>query len=260
VVMEGMERNRAATDAAAFKQEMQLAQKVQRQLIPREWPDMAGIDAQGWSIPASMTGGDMFDLWKMSDGRLGILVADASGHGLAPAMVVSQVRTMVRVMSELRSHPHELFTLINARLAADLNSIGFVTAFLAFLSPDGTLEWTSAGHGPMFIRTSREADITQLEATGLPLGVLDDWMDDGPPKIVRLETGGQLLIISDGIYEAYSPQREQYGIDRVQTFFNVNAHQSVAEFLENVRQTIQAWQGRDEPNDDQTVVLVARPV
>jgi sigma-B regulation protein RsbU (phosphoserine phosphatase) len=69
-------------------------------MIPKTRPDVPGLDAAGWTKAASVNGGDCFDLWKLPDGRLGILVADASGHGIAPALVVMQARTLVRTLSE----------------------------------------------------------------------------------------------------------------------------------------------------------------
>src|SRR5581483_8381161 len=123
----------------ALRREMDLAKKVQEKLIPKSPPDVPGLDATGWTRAASVTGGDCFDLWKMHDGRLGIFLGDASGHGLAPALVVSQVRTLVRSISETESDPGVLLGRVNTRLAEDLETGRFVTAFLGFMTSDGTL-------------------------------------------------------------------------------------------------------------------------
>src|SRR4051794_30244778 len=139
-----------AMEIVALRHEMDLARKTQQALIPKEPPGVPGIESAGWTLPASITGGDCFDLWRLPDGRLGILVADASGHGLGPALIVSQARTLVRAISEMESDPHRLLVRVNARLAEDLEWGQFVTAFLGFLAPDGTLHWSSAGHGPVF--------------------------------------------------------------------------------------------------------------
>ena len=145
---------RIAVETAGLRHaEMDLAVSAEA-LIPREPPGVHGLDAVGWTMPASTTGGDCFDLWKTSDGRLGILLADASGHGLGPAMIVTQVRTLVRALCDFQCDPHHLLKLVNSRLNADLEGGKFVTAFLGFLSIEGELQWSSAGHGPVFIRTS----------------------------------------------------------------------------------------------------------
>ena len=87
------------------RQEMRLAKVVQEALIPTQAPRINGIEALGWALPASITGGDCYDLWQTQDGRLGIFLGDATGHGIGPAMVVSQTRTLIRAMCDLQIHP-----------------------------------------------------------------------------------------------------------------------------------------------------------
>src|SRR5437764_22335 len=83
--------------------------------IPAPTPEIEGLLAVGWALPASVTGGDSYDLWKMGDGRLGLFLGDASGHGIAPAIVVSQARTLARTLSEINCDPNWLLERINAR-------------------------------------------------------------------------------------------------------------------------------------------------
>src|SRR5213078_4377221 len=136
LITEGIDRIRKERDLAVFRHEMLLAKNVQMALVPKEneMPKVAGIEPFGWTKPADDTGGDLFDLWTLPDGRLGILVADASGHGLAPSVIVTQVRTLVRALSEIEKHPNGLLARVNARLAQDLEPARFVTCFLGFLN------------------------------------------------------------------------------------------------------------------------------
>lgn len=98
VIVEGVERNRIALENAVISKEMDLARQVQVALIPTSSPKIIGIESEGWALTASVAGGDCYDLWQLKDGRLAILLADASGHGLAPAMIVSQVRTLAHAL------------------------------------------------------------------------------------------------------------------------------------------------------------------
>ena len=248
-----------ATEAAALRHEMDLARRTQQALIPKEPPNVPGLTACGWTLPASVTGGDCFDLWKLPDGRLGILVADASGHGLGPALIVSQARTLVRALSDLLTDPHEVLALVNARLADDLDWGHFVTAFLGFLSPDGTLAWSSAGHGPLLIRRSPGGPIEMLDPPVQPLGVVHKWFDP-PAGPVTLEPGGQLYIVTDGIFEACSPggTDEQMGVERMVQLINDHRGDDPDEVLSALRTAARDWHGKDEPQDDQTVVIVRR--
>lgn len=247
----------AALETVALRHEMDLARVTQQALIPKNPPGVPGLDAAGWTLPASMTGGDCFDLWCLPDGRLGMLLADASGHGLAPALIVSQVRTLVRAISELEPNPHRLLERINARLVEDLEWGRFVTAFVGFLSPDGTLTWSSAGHGPVMLRSRPDAPLTVLDPPVQPLGVVSLWGDEAPPP-VRLEPGGSLLLVSDGIFEAVNAGGDMFGVERMVELVDSQRDYRSADMLASLRDAVGKWYGKLEPLDDQTIVIVQR--
>jgi CHASE2 domain-containing sensor protein len=258
--LEGIERIRIGTENEVFQKEMNLARKVQFALVPKEAPEMTGINADGWTLPADLTGGDLFDLWKLPDGRLGILVADASGHGLAPAMIVSQVRTLVHMMSEYEPNPHNLLRRVNTRLALDLETGRFVTAFLAFLKSDGEFEWASAGHGPMYWCPTGEGELLELDSSGLPLGVQEDWLADDPTPPLKMEVSGRLIVFSDGIFEAHAPDPKAglFGTDAIKDILHNACHASSSEIIHLIREAVQKFQQKKEPIDDQTIVVVRR--
>jgi len=250
----------AAIESLALRHEMELARGVQEAMIPRGRPDVPGLDAAGWTRPASINGGDVFDLWKTPDGRLGVLLADASGHGIAPAMVACQVRTLVRALSEAagaKADPVRLLSLVNARMHEDLPAGRFVTAFLGFLSPDGTLRWGSAGHGPVLTCDGATRAATALDATMPPLGVTDEMPEDPPPP-TQLGAGHSLVVASDGITEAWSPGGEMFGDARLVEMLAPRATDPPDQTIAALRETMAKWQGKEEPQDDQTAVVVVR--
>jgi serine phosphatase RsbU (regulator of sigma subunit) len=246
-----------AIQAEAMRHEMHLARRVQDAMIPKVMPKVAGLDAMGWTRAASVTGGDCFDLWRAPDGRLAILLADASGHGLAPTIVVSQVRTLVRAFAEIDPDPRRLLERANARLAQDLESERFVTTFIAMLSSDGTLEWCSAGHGPILVRTAPDRAITELIPNELPLGVMPDLTGEPAPS-VQIAAGGTLAVVSDGIFEAMNAKGEQFGMPRVLELLDTHRAKSPRQIIEILRDAATDWTGSDEPTDDQTIVIVKR--
>lgn len=247
-----------AVQSAAMRREMDLARRAQEALIPKSPPPIPGLAAVGWTLPASVTGGDCFDLWRLADGRLGVLLADASGHGLAPAMIVSQARTLVRGMCDMGVTPHELLGRVNARLAQDLEWGQFVTAFLAFVSPSGELQWSSAGHGPVFMRAACDGPLSPLDPTVPPLGVEEDWDLTQSPAPRALPGGGSLVIVSDGIFEASNPAGEMFGIERMIDALDRHQACSPQEVLAALRASVKQWLGAIEAADDQTIVIVQR--
>jgi phosphoserine phosphatase len=249
---------KAALEIVALRHEMDLARKTQEALIPKHAPAFPGFEAAGWTSPASATGGDCFDLWKLPDGRLGIFLADASGHGLAPALVVSQARTIVRTLSEIEPDPHMILRRVNARLCDDLDWGRFVTAFLGFLTPGGELQWSSAGHGPNFLRPTCGESVQTLDPTVQPLGVTSAWCDEVPP-LAHIHGSGSLVLISDGLFEATDAAGEQFGIDRVVRILDDQPDSCTPrEIIAALRAAVRTWLGAGEPQDDQTIVVVQR--
>jgi sigma-B regulation protein RsbU (phosphoserine phosphatase) len=249
-----------AIQSLNLRHEMELARSVQEAMIPRVMPEVAGLAAAGYTVPASINGGDVFDLWKTPDGRLGVLLADASGHGIAPAMVACQVRTLVRALSEAGgagADPTRLLTVVNRRLHEDLPSGRFVTCFLGFLAPDGDLAWCSAGHGPVLTCDGASGRADSLDATLPPLGVIDDLPEEaGPPA--RLSRGQALVVASDGITEAFNPSGEMFGDARLIETLSPTVCGPPDATIATLRSAVRRWHGKDEPHDDQTAVVVVR--
>jgi CHASE2 domain-containing sensor protein len=258
VILEGIERNRVATEVAIINREMELARKVQAALIPKAMPAIPTLEADGWTLAASTTGGDCYDLWALPDGRLAILLADASGHGLAPAMVVSQVRTLVRALSEVELHPHDLLKRVNARVGEDLEPGRFITAFLGYISPDGLLEYASAAHGPQFWYTENDPELHLLDSTGAPLGVDTEWLCDDPLPPIQIPEGGSLIIFSDGIFEALDPKGALFGLDRLTDLIGKYRTQQGKSLIKELIAQVQSWQQTQIPADDQTIVIARR--
>lgn len=241
----------------ALRHEMDLARQVQEAILPKSPPEVPGLNAVGWALPASMTGGDCFDMWKMPDGRLALLLADASGHGLAPALIVSQVRTLIRAMCNVDSDPHHLLGYANARLYEDLENGRFVTAFLAFVSSDGTITWSSAGHGSVLVRAIADQPLTLLVPPAMPLGIEDTWSADAPPP-ARIDPTGSMILVSDGIFESRNPEHNVFGVDRMIALLDARHESRPAELLSALREAVREWQRGESPHDDQTIVIVQR--
>lgn len=257
VAIQRFHLQRQALEAVAMQKEMDLARRVQEHTIPKLPPKVDGLKVSGWNRPASTTGGDAYDLWQTKDGRLAIFVADATGHGIAPALVVSQARAVVRILADDAFDPCEILTRVNGRLAADLEPGMFVTAFLGLVSPDGRVEWSSAGHGPILVRRSDQHPIEELKPPAPPLGVVEEYLGD-PCEPLQLGHGGWLAITTDGITESWSPERELFGEQRLRDCLDRDACQGPAGFIDSLRHCLSEWQRTREPTDDQTVVFLAR--
>ncbi|HUG52544.1 MAG TPA: SpoIIE family protein phosphatase [Vicinamibacteria bacterium] len=249
--------HQAAGQAAELRREMEVARALQAGMSPTAAPRLEDVEAAGWTRPASITGGDGFDIWSLPDERLAVFLGDASGHGLPSALVISQVRTLVRSLSEIRGEPEWLLSRVNARLAEDLPDGRFVTAFVAVVERGGAVRWSSAGQGPVFVFRSPDSPPEVLQAPAVPLGVTHELIADSAPA-VALAPGGMLLVASDGILEARGPGLEMLGPARLLQVLEEGRGRTAAFVSAAVRQRLEEWQGGAEPTDDQTLVVIRR--
>ena len=249
-----------AMRAATLRREVELARRVQERMLPaaNATPCVGAIDVCGWARPASVTAGDCYDFWKLPDGRLGLFLADACGHGLGPTLVVSQVRSLVRALSEIETDPWAVLRRVNARLHADLDEVRFVTAFFAMLSTDGTAQFVSAGHGPILVRTGAGQPIEEVLPTEPPLGVMDAWAECTTCN-VELGPGSTLVVVSDGIIEARNPGGEQFGVERTIQAIDGAGPARSSGLANGLRGALDRWMATTPAADDQTLLVASLP-
>jgi phosphoserine phosphatase len=145
---------------------MQIAREIQQRLLPDKPPQIEGFDVGGLTDPADETGGDIFDFIEMPDGRWAFAVADATGHGIGPALIISETRAMIRASAHLDRSDElavgHIMSTVNDLLCNDLDGSSFVTCFLGILDPEqNQLTYVSAGHGPMLFYRREKDDFTE---------------------------------------------------------------------------------------------------
>ncbi len=158
----------------ALSQELHLAGRIQASFLPNRFPSIPGWQLAMTLLPARETSGDFFDVIELSDGRLGILIADVADKGLGPALYMALTRTLIRTYAiEYEADPEVVFYAANNRLLKDARVNLFVTAFYGILDPkDGTMVYANAGHNPPLLFCGRDgAAVSYLTTTGMPLGV-----------------------------------------------------------------------------------------
>ncbi len=259
VAIQRKQLQEVAVQAAQIQREIELARQVQQSLLPKTLPVSPRFDIARWARSASTTGGDCYDIWSLPDGRIGVFLADASGHGLAPALVVSQVRTVIRALCEgpvPARHPHEVLARVNRRLTADMARYRFVTAFLGFLDADGVMEWQSAGQGPILFRASADSSVQQLNPPVPPLNALEELPEDPPPPPLRLQPGGSLALISDGIFEAFNPAGVLFTGARVLASLEHSRTAPAIKSVESLVAAVEQWEENGQAADDQTIVII----
>jgi phosphoserine phosphatase len=237
---------------------MGIAREIQQGLLPKESPRLEGFDVAGFSQAADETGGDMYDFFQLPDGRCMLIVADASGHGVGPALVIAETRAMLRAVSTRGADVPAVLNTVNDLLAADLGESRFVTCFFGLLDPAAAgLSFASAGHGPLIFYDRAKDAFDQLPATGLPLAVMEG--SDYSEVLHRdLAPGDLAIITTDGFFEAANAAGEQFGIQRMLDIIRENRDRPAERTITEMRLAVMQFTEGLAQADDLTAVIVRK--
>jgi phosphoserine phosphatase len=238
-------------------EEVSLAREIQMSTLPTEMPEVPGYDLHGEFLPTGHAGGDLFDL-VLLDGKLFILMGDATGHGFGPALSATQMQAMLRVAFRCGADLGQAYRHVNNQLEEDLPDDRFVTAFMGFLDPEEhVIRYHSGGQGPILHFRAAEQRCDWYRPTTFPVGILQ--IDDpGEPRMLSMASGDLLVLLSDGIYEFENRQGAQFGEERVARLLEYHHRLPAAELARQILSaTFEYGQGTSQ-EDDITLVLVRR--
>lgn len=238
-------------------EEISVAREIQMSTLPTVMPKVPGYDLHGEFRPAEQAGGDTFDL-VMLDGKLFILLADATGHGFGPALSATQLQAMLRVSFRCGADLDHAFRHVNNQLAEDLPDDRFVTAFMGFLDPGNhELRFHSGGQGPILYYHGASKSCEWYKPTTFPVGIMEM---DSPTQAstMAFEPGDVLAVLSDGVYEYVNAQGGQFGEDRVAELMKYHYDLPMPEFGKQIFAALTDFGGRAKQADDISMVLIKR--
>ena len=244
-------------ESEKLDREIAVARDVQIGTLPKQMPSIDGYGFAGAFAPTDQTGGDLYDFVPLDDQRLFLLMGDATGHGIGPALSATQVRAMLRVAIRLNASLSDAFVHINDQLCDDLPDDRFVTGFFGLLdASQHKVDFHSGGQGPIMHYHAGSGDYDWHPATTFPLGYMPQ-TDLADPLEVNLEPGDILGLISDGIYEYENEDGVQFGQEGVAGVINslpdANAEKVVTEIMNAVRR-----HGGSVPQADDITIVLAR--
>jgi serine phosphatase RsbU (regulator of sigma subunit) len=255
-----------------IEHDLQIARRIQRSTFPDRLPAVPGFDLAAWSEPADETGGDTYDVIGVKDVPAGepavltdrdamraiLLLADATGHGIGPALSVTQVRAMMRIACRVSADLSTIPSRINEQLCADLPPERFITAWFGEVDgASGTITAVSAGQAPILRYDAARDEFEVLNADSLALGMFDH-VDIAEPKRWTMGVGDIFAVISDGIYEAKGPDGEDFGVERTLEVVRAGRDKSSAELLEAIREAVETYTAGAAADDDRTMILIKR--
>jgi phosphoserine phosphatase RsbU/P len=237
-------------------EKLRVARNVQQGLLPQSPPQLAGFDIAGSYESADVVGGDYYDYIPMADGRLGIAVADVSGHEIGASLLMAKTRAYLRALTKSDDDLETILGRLHEFLIVDTQDKWFVTMFFAALHPEtAVIEFAGAAQQAHVVR--HDGSVSVLRSTSTPLGVFADH----PPRCapyVTLLPGDTLVALTDGYVEAKSPAGEQFGNERMLAVVRENRSRRASEILEALNYAVRQFCGSTAPADDLTAVIVRR--
>jgi serine phosphatase RsbU (regulator of sigma subunit) len=238
--------------------DLEIARSIQQGLMPGQSPQLDGFDIAGWNQPADQTGGDYFDWQTLPDGRLAFSLGDATGHGIGPALVSSSCRAYARASLVTGADKNGLLEQLNKLLANDLPANQFVTFAVVMLDPvTSCASVLSAGHGPILWYQHAADKFENLEAQGIPLGMIAG-VKYSQANQRRLAPGDMLVLVTDGFYEWEDPNGEQFGLSRLKVVIRESRDDSAEDVIKQLRAAVESFSKGTEQKDDLTAVVLKR--
>ncbi|MFQ6004885.1 MAG: PP2C family protein-serine/threonine phosphatase [Woeseia sp.] len=258
VVLHRVKITEAMIATEKLDREITVARDVQMGTLPKEMPSIKGYDVAGTFSPTDQTGGDLFDFVPISDEQLFVLMGDATGHGIGPALSATQVRAMLRVALRLEADLDEAFTHINDQLVDDLPDDRFVTAFFGLLRADNhTVRFHSGGQGPIMHFHADSGKYDWHGASTFPMGYMAQ--SELPDSLVIEMAAGDILgLISDGIYEYENESGGQFGQQGIVNIIDRHRDAPMPELVQLIMDAAHRYGGSLPQMDDITIVLIRR--
>ena len=241
------------------EREMELAREIQKKLLPFPLPQIPGVETHALSQASFEVGGDYFDIFTLRNGKWGIVMADVSGKGVPASLVMAMLRTTLRTLPhQIKEDPLRCIKEINKYIYLETEENMFVSLVYLMFSPEtGSLLFVNAGgETPLLYREERRI-VEELSSEGMVIGLLPDWKE-GEIKEILLKKGDHLLLYTDGVIEATSPDGEIYGEERLKKFLQKNGELSPKEFLRELEMEVMGFSWNQPLSDDLTLLAIKK--
>jgi serine phosphatase RsbU (regulator of sigma subunit) len=243
----------ALREKEAMERELSIAREVQRELLPRASPAVAGLTIAGACRPAIGVGGDYFDYLTFSDDRLGIVIADVAGKGIPAALLMAGLQASVRSIATPAADPGEVNRLLNCMLYRSTATSRYATlVFAIYDARRRLLIYSNAGHFPPL--HLHAGGVSRLNADGIPLGLMEEARYGQGERL--LSPGDLVVLYTDGIVEAPDRTGTEFGEQRLVETLERNRGRDLEEIILNVMGDVERWTGGGVAHDDATLVLV----
>jgi sigma-B regulation protein RsbU (phosphoserine phosphatase) len=239
-----------------MENELVMAGEIQTAIYPKQ-RKTALFELAVHHAPLEKVSGDYYDIFDMGKGRIGVLIADVAGHGVPAALVTMCIKELFSELTRKYSNPMQLFKAINSQVLHLLDeSSGFFTAFFVVIHPDGSVEFTNAGHHPGYIMRNGKDTLDIMDSKGFFLGVSEEMSSSFECKKERVSSGDKIILFTDGIIEAQNEKQQQYEQERLLALVKQKYLSKGDVIIDHVMQDVTRFCGSVPRRDDETLIVI----
>ena len=242
-----------------LENELELAQDVQKMLLPQGVPNIPELEIAAFSRPAQIVGGDYFDFIDFRNGIHGMAIADVAGHGVSASLHMASVQALLRTLVPVNESPAAAMSQLHKLFIHNIRFETFVTFFLGAFDPSSKkLTYCNAGHQPPLVfrkAKSKEDSIVFLPPTGAAIGLVEDAIFG--ENAIHLQEEDLLVLYTDGITEAVNPQNQEFSRKGLETLIWQVISMPVKEMVREIRKSLEEF-SEGKPLDDDTTIVVCR--
>lgn len=238
-----------------LEKELQLAATIQVSILPKQMPFLPGFDFGAYMDPARAVGGDFYDLFRIDEQRVGVLIGDVADKGVPSALFMARVHALISAEAFHCDHPGEVLRRVNRYLLSRDETDLFVTVIYGILdSRTGIFEYARAGHEMPLLRLPGQTAAPLPGQRAQPLGIIEPLLLDEQP--VHIPPGAALLLFSDGMTDCRDPRGEAFGYERLSAALTELPAPSAQGLCDGLANTLLAFRASAEQDDDVTVVAI----
>lgn len=239
-----------------IQKQLDMASVIQRSILPSRLDDWNELKFSVRYMAMEKIGGDFYDVFQLKDNKIGILMADVSGHGIPAALVTAMAKISFGNAGTLYSSPRRIFQEVNRNIIDHMKTQDYMTCFMVAIDDDYNVTYSNASHQKAILLHAEKGEVEYLDTNGLFLGALEEARDTYEEKITRLEYGDRLILYTDGIPESQNESKEEYSHERFEASILHHKEEELETFIDSLLADVRDHIGRMGAIDDISILVV----
>src|SRR6266446_2792560 len=250
-----------ANEKKRLDHDLEIARDIQRILLPAEAPAINGFQISGINVPARQVSGDYFDYIRVDEERLGVAIADVSGKGVPPSLIMAICRSVLRAEAARNPSPADVLRKVNRQLYPDIKEDMFISmAYLVLDHARNSVTLSRAGHDAPLLYKRETQTVSPLKPPGLVLGIDSGSVFDRMTNDfnVQLETDDVVILYTDGVTEALNAEGDEFGLERMMESVRASANDGAQAIVKKIIADVRDFTGSPPQNDDMTLIAIRK--